>query len=249
MKPFFLAALALFQPAEFKQDRMIQRPVNANYPCILLLHGSQESGWRSISPQVNAYWIEKGFAVAAVSMPGYGLSSGKKDFCGPCTIDALNFAIDEIKNELNVSQITIIGFGQRAIAALLLAAQRIDIQCLICANAGYDLLRHQAADDPLMGVLREKYDLDCNDEKALIVRSPLYHISKITAPIFLLHRRGNPIINEQEAIDFHKAMLAAGKECHLVIKDKTLSSDEQKLSFEEILLETESWLLYHNRST
>ena len=37
-------------------------------------------------------------------------------------------------------------------------------------------------------------------------------------------------------------MLAAGKECTLVLKDKMVGDDAQKLSYQEILLETESWL-------
>ena len=76
----------------------------------------------------------------------------------------------------------------------------------------------------------------------LIIRSPIYHVSKISAPIFLLHRNGNPVVRETEAMDFYKAMLAAGKACSLVVRDKMLENDEQIISYKEVLFETESWL-------
>lgn len=134
-------------------------------------------------------------------------------------------------------------FLHGAMAAALLATQRNDIIGIVCANGGYDLLRHKTENDLLFTTLVNKgYDLDINSDEALTIRSPIYHLSKISTPIFLLHRRGNPVVSDTEAIDFYNAMLATGKECYLVVREKGLEDDEQKLAYKEILLETESWL-------
>jgi len=226
-----------------KIELMLQKSLDQESKAILFLHGAQDLGLKSISQTHLNYWLGKGYAVAAVSMPGFGESTGERDFCGPFTIDSLNLVINRIKEELSASELAIMGFEPGGLAAILLSAHRNDISCIICTNGGYDLLRHKVPNDQLMSILEQKrYKLDCNDEVALIDRSPIYHISDIATPIFLLHRKGHPVVNEKEAMDFYEAMLAAGKECHLVIKDRNPGSDEQKLSYEEILTETESWL-------
>lgn len=222
---------------------IIERPCNQKFQTILFLHGGKNTGLDSISSSHLIHWIEKGYAVAAISMPGFGQSTGERDFCGPFTINSLNQAINQIKNELGTSRLSIIGFGQGGMAAILLAAYRDDIIGVICSNGGYDLLRHKAENDALFNGLEKKgYRLDFNSNEALMFRSPLHHISNISAPIFLLHRNGNPMVNENEVIDFHKAMLEAGKKCQLILKDKMMGDDDMKLSYEEVLLEAESWL-------
>ena len=68
------------------------------------------------------------------------------------------------------------------------------------------------------------------------MRSPIEYISFIKTPAFILHREGNPIINETEVLDFVEAMQSAGDECVCSIRRKTPDTDIQKLSYEEILL-------------
>jgi dipeptidyl aminopeptidase/acylaminoacyl peptidase len=158
-------------------------------------------------------------------------------------MNSLNFAIDAIKEKTQVSNFGIIGFGQGGLASVLLASQRTDLLCVVCSNGGYDLLRHKVPDDALMSILQKSdYDLDVEDDEALAARSAILHITSIDAPVFLLHRKGNPIVGKEEVVDFFHAMLAAGKECYLSLKEKTPEVDAQKLSYEEVLAETEEWV-------
>ena len=104
-------------------------------------------------------------------------------------------------------------------------------------------MRHKVPGDALMSILQKSdYDLDVEDDEALAARSAILHIISIDAPVFLLHRKGNPIVGDEEVVDFYHAMLAAGKECYLSIKDKIPEVDAQKLSYEEVLAETEVWV-------
>lgn len=227
-----------------KIEIMIQNPSLQEAPLLLFLHGtSSGKGLNSISDSWFKHWLDKGYAVAAISMPGYGGSTGKKDFCGPFTMNSLNFAIDAIKDKIHVLNFGMIGFGQGGLASVLLASQRTDVQCVVCSNGGYDLLRHKVAGDALMRILQKNdYDLDVEDDSALAARSAILHTTSIDAPVFLLHRKGNPIVGEEEVVDFYHAMLAVEKECYLTLKEKTLEVDAQKLTYEEVLAETEEWV-------
>lgn len=51
------------------------------------------------------------------------------------------------------------------------------------------------------------------------------------------------MVSEEEVSDFHQAMLDAGKECTVVIKDRRSDRDDvQKLSLDEVLDEAEDWI-------
>lgn len=222
---------------------MVEKPLQDNYPVIVLLHGAKDTGWRSIGEPILRYWLDRGCAVAAISMPGFGKSSGVRDFCGPVTINSLHVALDKIKQELEVADYVLMGFGQGGLAAALLSAERKDIRCTLCTNGIADLLAHQTEEDPLFIALREKgYAIDVHDHAGLIARSPLYHVARIETPMFLLHRKGHSLFSDQEPIAFHAAMISAGKECRLIIKERPAGWEDEKFSFREIIDEGASWL-------
>ncbi len=220
-----------------------QKSEKENAPFLLFLHGAaSDNGLSSIARSWYDYWVNKGYHVGAISMPGYGKSSGPKDFCGPLTMSVLNYAVDAMKKAYGISSIGMIGFGQGGQAGLLLAAQRDDIRCLVCSNGGYDLLRHLHPEDSLMQTLISKnYALGINEEEFKI-RSPIEQTLLINTPIFILHRDANPIIHVDEITDFAKAMTLVGKECIVSILPKSPEADVQKISYQEILQETERWV-------
>src|SRR3990167_5440319 len=117
----------------------IQKPAKEKFPLLLFLHGATtDLGLTSISQDWFDHWINKGFAVGAISMPGFGNTIGVRDFCGPVTIQTLHFAIDEILKKLQVSDFGVIGFGQGALAAILLYLERDDIRYIASINGSYD---------------------------------------------------------------------------------------------------------------
>jgi len=231
---------------QHKVEVFVQKPEKSQFPLLIFLHGaSTDRGIKILSKDWLDVWVKKGYAVAAISMPGYGETTGRKDFCGPFTIKVLQFAIDAIKEQLGVSDFGIIGFGQGGIAALLLAAKRADIRCLVCANGAYDLLSHLDTDDRLRQTLvvnNYAIALNANDFK---VRSPLEYVSDIKSEVILLHREETPYFPLKEAAGFVEAMKRAGKECILSTLPPSSSTDENRrgiISYEEILLETEEWI-------
>ena len=222
---------------------LIEQPKERNNKLLIFLHGaSTDKGLRSIWQISLDHWTSKGYTVAAISLPGFGGTSGLKDFCGPFTLDVLHFGIDSIKDSLGFSELGLVGFGQGSIAGLLLAAQRADIRCLVCANGGYDLLAHLVPGDPLVETLVKKdYAIEIN-EAAFKIRSPIEYAACIKSKLFLLHRESNPVIPEAEVLCFAEAMKNGGNACAVSVLKRTEQSDPQILSFEEILLESEQWL-------
>ena len=224
----------------------LQKPNKEKFPFLLFLHGaSTDLGIVSISQDWFDHWIDKGYAVGAISMPGFGSTSGIRDFCGPVTIQTLHFAIDTILKRLEVSDLGIIGFGQGGLAAILLSLGRDDIKYITSINGSYDLQRHLHTDDILIrGIQARNYALPLN-EKEFEIRSPRAFVSLIKTPIFILHREDNPIVNTDEVMSFVEAMRHLNKECAYAMMKKTPESDVQKLSFDEIIEETEDWMDTH----
>lgn len=220
-----------------------QKPLDPKPQLILFLHGSDGEGCTEIGSHHYSYWLEKGFSVGAISLPGYGRSTGTKDFCGPVTIESLDYALDRIKQETGALKVGIIGFGQGGLAAILLSCERDDLSGIICSNGGYDLLRHKKVGDLLMKRIEEKgYDLDLSDEKALSLRSPYSQVESITAPLFLLHRAGHPQITEEEVLDFKLALIQAGGDCQLLFKEKGVLDHWEKIGYPDLLELGSSWL-------
>ncbi|MDN3507008.1 MAG: alpha/beta hydrolase [Simkaniaceae bacterium] len=238
----YVSIKASFSP-NHQVEILLQKSQSDTQKVLVFLHGAKEQGLASISREYFDFWHEKGYSIAAISMPGYGLSTGERDFCGSFTLDSLNLALDRVKKEVNASEVAIMGFGQGALAAVLLSTEREDLRCVVSCNGAYDLNRHC---DFLSKVIeRDGYNFDLQREGELIVRSPICHIRKISTAILLLHRRGNPIVNEQEVVDFYDAMIGHEKECEIVLKDRAPGDDEQKFSIDEILLASETWIDDH----
>lgn len=220
-----------------------ERPENCNESLMIFLHGAASTtGLHSLGTAWFEHWLDKGYAVAAISLPGYGTSEGTKDFCGPATIEALSGALDSIKEELQIENIGLIGFGQGGFASVLLSAKRDDITCIVCANSGYDLLRHRRPDDELMPLLERKYGLDRDDIDALTVRSPMYQTETMDTPLYLIQRTPCRWIMEEEVLDFVHLMNTASKECHTSFRERTETRSYDKITDQEVLLEAEEWV-------
>lgn len=114
---FCEATVELLQMPDREIEIYFQKPDNEEFSLLLFLHGAAaDNGIKSLSHESLEHWLNKGYGIAAVSMPGYGQSSGGKDFCGPFTIDTLHQAVNVIKKKMNVSEFGIIGYGQGSMA-------------------------------------------------------------------------------------------------------------------------------------
>jgi dipeptidyl aminopeptidase/acylaminoacyl peptidase len=231
---------------QHQMEIFVQKPETKQAPLLIFLHGaSTEKGLKSLSKEWMELWLKKGYAIAAVSMPGYGASTGRKDFCGPFTLRSLHFAIDAIMENLGAGDFGIMGFGQGAIAGILLATERTDIRCIVSANGAYDLSSHLEKRDRLIETLLTKNYAIAMNEIDFRIRSPIEYVGTIKTPLFLLHRERNPIISTDEVAKFAEAMKTAGNECPFIIVPKGPETHEQNISYDELMLHTEKWVDAH----
>ncbi len=222
-----------------------QKPARQTFPLLIFLHGATERGAGGIAPKHFQYWVDKGYAIAAISMPGYGRSTGRKDYCGPFTMRSVHKALDAIKTQMGVSEFGLVGFGLGSTAALLSAADRNDVACVLSANGCYDLVPHLNPDDLLTRRFIDwNYDVEI-DLANYTLRSPIERLEEIDCPVLVLHRENNPYVSRQEAIRFVDALVQAGKEAGVSILPKPTdlpSEYEIKISYGEILDAGEEWL-------
>ena len=112
------------------------------YPAIIFLHGIQKDkkGAKSFvrSGLLNEY-AKKNFLSFAVSMSGYGKSSGKSDFCGKASQNNLVQAINFARSQPNVdpNKVAVVGISCGASIANVVANSG-KINALILVSGFYD---------------------------------------------------------------------------------------------------------------
>ncbi len=128
----------------------------------------------------------RGINVVAVSPPGYGLSDGPADMCGPATLAALEAALARLvaMPGTDRTQLAVWGTGRGATAALLLAARHPEIARVIAQDAGYDLWASwRAADEATRADIAAEAGADSAGWKA---RSPLLAPGRLAAPVLVI---------------------------------------------------------------
>ena len=157
-------------------------------PGVLLVH-DESSQARRLLQLANAY-AQRGWNVLVVSQPGYGTSSGARDWAGPGTLAALSAALDKLKATRGVdpARLYVQGSGLGATAALLLAAQRNDLAGVIASSPEPDLWSAwRGADEPLHARIVAEAG---RDSAAWRARSPLSQTSRIRTRLCLIQYSG-----------------------------------------------------------
>lgn len=257
----FICTCALFNPMHAEMKKFfLQHPTDAacrievlcdtpdseeSYPLLLFLHGASVSKGADFASEHFQFWKDKGIAVAAISMPGFGGSNGTKDYCGSFTMQALHSGLDFIKEEQNITSIGIIGFGIGGLAGTLLASQRTDLSCVVSINGGYDLSRLNNSDDVFRNILIHKgYIIDYTEEE-ISKRSPQDLISSIKTPLFIFHRELTVMIPKSEVLKFAEALNASGGNCTVRILNGGYENPGPNISHAEVVAEAQNWILWH----
>ena len=163
------------------------RPTGAGpYPGILIIPGFSRTA-RDYVP-FGVRLAAQGFACLAVTMPGFGRSSGDPDFCGPKTTAALETALRRFRAEgfVDSTRLGVYGYSRGAISAATLAVRNNGLKAGILASGIYDLARAygEIRDQGILLNLKNETGLD---EAALRERSPLFAMEKLACPVLILH--------------------------------------------------------------
>ncbi|OCY51980.1 alpha/beta hydrolase family protein [Acinetobacter pittii] len=194
---------------------------NKKYPAIIFLHGIQKDkqGAKAFirSGLLNEY-SKKNFFSVAVSMSGYGESSGKSDFCGKASqnnlVQAINFARSQ--PHVDPNKVAVVGISCGASIANVVANSG-KINALILVSGFYDFKGMYAEWSshtrtlPLnvMNEINESIAAEKNIEKASAARSSL-PISSQYPPTLILVSAKDPIVDPKQSSQLHQLLDSKG---------------------------------------
>ena len=163
------------------------RPSGAGvHPGILIIPGFSRTA-RDYVP-FGVRLAAQGFSCLAVTMPGFGRSSGSPDFCGPRTIAALEAALGRFRKEAFVdsTRVGVYGYSRGAICAATLAVHNDGLRAGLFASGIYDLAEAygEIKDQGILLNLKNETGLT---EEALRERSPLFEMEELACPVLILH--------------------------------------------------------------
>lgn len=187
------------------------------YPAIIFLHGIQKDkqGAKAFvrSGLLNEY-SKKNFFSVAVSMSGYGESSGKSDFCGKASQNNLLLAINFARSQPHVdpNKVAVVGISCGASIANVVADSG-KINALILVSGFYDFkgmyAQWRSNTRPLPSNVMEEINqtiaTDKNIETASEVRSSL-PISSQYPPTLILVGTKDPIVDPKQSIQLHQLL-------------------------------------------
>ncbi|MBN6522666.1 prolyl oligopeptidase family serine peptidase [Acinetobacter pittii] len=191
------------------------------YPAIIFLHGIQKDkkGAKAFvrSGLLNEY-SKKNFFSVAVSMSGYGESSGKSDFCGKASqnnlIQAINFARSQ--PHVDPNKVAVVGISCGASIANVVANSG-KINALILVSGFYDFKGMYAQwssnartlPSNVMNEINESIATEKNIETASTARSSL-PISSEYPPTLILVDTKDPIVDPKQSIQLHQLLDSKG---------------------------------------
>ncbi|MCG9511553.1 prolyl oligopeptidase family serine peptidase [Acinetobacter pittii] len=191
------------------------------YPAIIFLHGIQKDkqGAKAFvrSGLLNEY-SKKNFFTVAVSMSGYGESSGKSDFCGKDSqnnlIQAINFA--RLQPNVDPNKVAVVGISCGASIANVVANSG-KINALILVSGFYDFKGMYAEwssntrtlPSNVMNEINESITAENNIEMESAARSSL-PISSQYPPTLILVSTKDPIVDPKQSIQLHQLLDSKG---------------------------------------
>lgn len=128
----------------------------------------------------------RGYAVAIVSQPGSGRSSGMADQSGPASVAAVSAALDRLGHEpgVDAKRVVLWGQGDGGTTALLAAVRHPELAGVIAMDASYDPWASYRA---LPESARAAYARAAGrDSAAWSARSPLAVAARIGSPVLVL---------------------------------------------------------------
>jgi dipeptidyl aminopeptidase/acylaminoacyl peptidase len=128
---------------------------------------------------------ERGYLAAAVSLPGYGTTSGPPDFWGPRSQAALRAALDYLLAlpDIDREKVAVYGVSGGAATASMVATSDARITALILVAGVYDLGMEYPSGDPGLDAYIERG----TTPEAFATRAALRYAERICSRTLILH--------------------------------------------------------------
>ena len=207
--------------------------IKGKLPVVVYIHGVQgedrpgarnfvEGGLLKIS-------AAKGYLSVGMSMPGYGQSTGKADFCGAGTQAALRSVLSRVRTWASVdrNRIVVSGLSCGAVAAAMVAGKE-PLAGMVLISGVYDFADmyqkwHTPAwplEPAVMKYIDDSVAADGTPEKASLRRSALANASRFRSPVLLVAQRKDRIVDPEQSIRLDKALKQSGKRSTLILNSE-----------------------------
>lgn len=180
------------------------------YEALLYLRGGLQT-IGMVRPARIAQFAMQGFVVFAPYYRGNRGGEGKDEFAGQDRHDAI-YGIDVLKQFINVEKVHLFGFSRGGLMALWTAILRDDVKSVVTwagvsdATATYwDRVDMRRGLKRIVGGTPNKVPENYED------RTPLYEISKLHAPVLIIHGTEDQHVNIEHAYQLEFYLKDEGK--------------------------------------
>lgn len=210
----------------------VEPKISKPWPAVLYLHGITEGevqdgrvfhAWGALQKAA-----AQGYLASAVSLPGYGGSSGPRDFMGPDSQEAVADAIRYLRRKPEVKQdkVALVGISHGASLAAKVGEQVAGLAGVVLISGIYDLgemyLRWKGEKGPEYRALVEKLELETNVSaaglNAQVVRErSVLPDPQIRAPTLIFQGGRDWITSASQAVNLADRLKAKGVEARAVV--------------------------------
>ena len=189
------------------------------FPVIFLLHRFQYPDQNVGGKQlVELGWLDRfvkeGVVAASISIPGFGNSAGQRDYVGPDSQQAVIAAMNHFRLYpfVDRTKVGIYGVSRGAMLASMIGALYSGLTFQILESGIYDLLSPRPDLPDYLEGIRENMKMEAGmTEEALMLRSAVYHTSRVTAKTLILHGEFDDRHGLPSAIKLHEGLIKEGK--------------------------------------
>lgn len=199
-------------------------------PAVVYIHGVQGESRPGAKNFVEGGLLKmsaaQGYLAVGMSMPGYGQSTGKADFCGAGTQAALRSVLSHVRTWRSVDpkRIIVSGLSCGAVAAAMVADKE-PLAGVVLISGVYDFAEmyqkwHTPAwplDPATMKYIDDSAAADGTPENASARRSALANANQFRSPVLLVAGGKDRIVDQEQSIRLDKALKQNGKESTLIL--------------------------------
>lgn len=198
---------------------------NGPFPVMFLLHAYQHpeisnGGKELVETGYLERFTKQGIVAVAISVPGYGKSTGPRDFCGHDSQDAVIAVINHIKNLsfIDGSKMGIYAYSRAVPLAAMVSSRSPSLSIQILESGFYDLIAFKSNSPDYMKILIENIlDESGGTNEDLKERSPIYHSHEMKAATLILQGELDDRRQLPYAQKFNEQLQKQGVETRLVI--------------------------------
>lgn len=199
-------------------------------PAVVYIHGVQGESRPGAKNFVEGGLLKmsaaQGFLSVGMSMPGYGQSTGKADFCGARTQAALRSVLSHVRTwgSVDPKRIIVSGLSCGAVAAAMVGDKE-PLAGMVLISGVYDFAEmyqkwHSPAwplDPATMKYIDDSAAEDGTPENASARRSALANASQFRSPVLLVAGGKDRIVDQDQSIRLDKALKQNGKQSTLIL--------------------------------